>query len=204
VRHRIGAALFVASVLWLIPAVAAAQNSVIATSPAFNSKPWIVVSGGSTTMLGDCDQCENENYLHGGHARITAGASIKERTDLGAQVLWVPQTLTTGDKIKVIFVMGGAQFRPWKSKGFFLTAESGMAFLRNWLDVFEPQNPPIRSKAFALGIGAGWEWRTRTHFGLQISGSHDVAALGDLQTSITTAQNVVGNFWSVGAGIVIR
>ena len=203
-RRRTSAALFIATALWLMPVPAAAQNASAATGASFDSKPWIVVSGGSTTMLGDCDQCENENYLHGGHMRVTAGASIKERTDLGVQLLWVPQTLTTGDKIKVFFVMGGAQFRPWKTRGFFLTTEAGMAFLRNWLDVFEPQNPPIRSKAFALGIGAGWAWRTRSHFGLQISGSHDVAALGDLQTSVTTAQNVVGNFWSVGAGLVIR
>ena len=191
---------------WLMPAAAFAQ---VAQPPSSNSTPgsgpWIVIGGGSTTLLGDCHDCEGDaNYLHTGSVRANAGASINERTDLGAEVMWVPETLSSGDKIKVFFVMGGVQFRPWKSRGFFLNAASGMAFLRNWLDVFEAQTPPIRSKAFALGLGAGWEWRTRSRFGMQISGSQHVAALGDLQTSDFTAQNVVGNFWSVGAAIVIR
>jgi len=185
-----------AIVCWLLPATAHAQTP--------GSGPWIVIGGGSTTLLGDCSDCEGDNYLHTGSVRANAGASINERADLGAEIMWVPETLSTGDKIKVFFVMGGVQFRPWKTRGFFLNAASGMAFLRNWLDVFEAQTPPIRSKAFALGIGAGWEWRTPSHFGMQISGSQHVAALGDLQTSERTAQNVVGNFWSVGAALVIR
>jgi len=31
-----------------------------------------------------------------------------------------------------------------------------------------------------------------------------VAALGDLATSQTTIQNVVGNFWSLGSALVVR
>jgi hypothetical protein len=38
-----------------------------------------------------------------------------------------------------------------------------------------------------------------------VFGSQHVAALGDLTTSnATTVENVVGNFWAVGAAIVIR
>jgi hypothetical protein len=87
-----GAALAIPTMLWLMPAPAAAQN---APSASFESKPWIVVSGGSTTMLGDCDQCENENYLHGGHVRVNAGAS-SGRTDLAFKCSGSP--VTTGDK----------------------------------------------------------------------------------------------------------
>jgi hypothetical protein len=40
---------------------------------------------------------------------------------------------------------------------------------------------------------------------VQAFGSQHVAALGDLTTSEeTTVENVVGNFWMVGAAIVIR
>ena len=35
-------------------------------------------------------------------------------------------------------------------------------------------------------------------------GAQHVAALGDFQTAGGTVENVVGNFWSVGAAIVIR
>jgi hypothetical protein len=52
-------------------------------------------------------------------------------------VLWVPATLTTGDEIRVTFLMAAVQFRPWQTRGFFLRGVAGMAFLKNWLDAFE-------------------------------------------------------------------
>jgi len=42
------------------------------------------------------------------------------------------------------------------------------------------------------------------HFGAQIFAAQHAAALGDLTSGETTAENVLGNFWSVGAAIVIR
>jgi hypothetical protein len=42
------------------------------------------------------------------------------------------------------------------------------------------------------------------HFGAQVLGGQQVAAVGDLETSERTLENVMGNFWSVGAAIVIR
>jgi hypothetical protein len=39
---------------------------------------------------------------------------------------------------------------------------------------------------------------------VQVFGAQHVAALGDLQSGTTTIENVIGNFWSVGAAIVIR
>ena len=60
------------------------------------------------------------------------------------------------------------------------------------------------SKAFALEIGGGWEWRLSRRFGTQVFGSQHVATLGDLETATTRVENVVGNFWSLGGAIVIR
>jgi hypothetical protein len=191
----------------VIPAHAGAQAGALAVpagDPAPASRPWVVVGSASTTLLGDCTDCEADNYLHSAGVLANAGVSITPRTDLGVEVLWVPATLSTGDEIRVTFLMASVQFRPWVSRGFFLKAGSGMAFLKNWLDAIEASNPPVRSKAFSLGLGAGWEWRSRRRLGFQLFGAQHVAALGDLQTSERTIQDVVGNFWSAGAAVVIR
>ncbi len=188
------------------PAMADAQEAAPAGSSDVTpfTRLWIVGGGASTTMLGDCTDCAADTYLHSGSVFAAAGRSINRRTDFGAEVLWVPSTLTAGDTIRVTFLMASFQFRPWRTKGFFLKAGSGMAFVNNWLATVDENAPPIRSKAFALGIGAGWEWRTSEHLGVQIMGSQHAAALGDLVTSERTGENVMGNFWSVGAGFVIR
>jgi len=187
-----------------LPGVSAAQNAAPPSPPADDSRLWIVAGGGSTTLLGDCTDCEGNRYLHSAHFLGNAGISINERTDFGGEVLWVPQTLSTGDEIKVTFVMSAVQFRPWRTQGFFLKAGLGMAFLRNWLSALEDSSPPIRSKAFALGLGAGWEFPVGGRVGVQLVGAQHAAALGDLQTSERTVENVMANFWSVGAAIVIR
>ena len=57
----------------------------------------------------------------------------------------------------------------------------------------------------ALTYGAGLEVRSRGRFGLQVFGQHHVVALGDLSvTGGLTAEDVIGNMWTLGASIVIR
>jgi len=79
-----------------------------------------------------------------------------------------------------------------------------MAFIRNWVITSTIETAASRSKAFGLGLTAGWEWRTRGPVSLQVFGAQHVAALGDLVTSTGTVQNVVGNFWTIGGAVVIR
>lgn len=195
----------VAAILVLAPALVCAQtpSDVSASSPV--SRYWLTAGGASTTLFGDCSDCEADTYLHSGSVMVAAGWSLNSRADLGGEFLWVPATLTTGDHLKVSNLMVTVQFRPWQSSGFFLKASSGMAFFRNWLKTIdENATVPLRSKAFVLGVGTGWEWRTRSRIGVQAYGTLHAAALGDLETSDRTIQNVMGNFWSVGGAIVVR
>ena len=76
-----------------------------------------------------------------------------------------------------------------------------MAFVRNWVDAIGPA--PINQKALSVVIGAGWAFRWSERIGLQTFGAQHVAALGDLQGA-QEVEDVVGNFWSIGAAIVIR
>jgi len=189
---------------WLAPATAAAQQA----PPPDGSGAWIVVGGGSTTVLSDCPDCTGENnYRHAGGLLINAGVSLNRRADVGAEVLWVPSTAITGDEIRTTFVMAVGQFRPWVTRGFFLKGGAGMAFVRNWvvdLSGNTDEAPPFTSKALAVVVGAGWEWLLTPKFGFELFGSQHVGALGDIQSSVGRIENVVGNFWTAGGGIVFR
>ena len=189
--------------LLVMPSHASAQTS---SSSSPDTRPWIVVGGGSTTLIGDCTDCVEGTYQHTGGLLINAGAALSQRTDVGAEVLWVPAHLPSGEDLRSTFIMAAVQFRPWRTNGFFVKAGAGIALVRNWVVDLEQTGkaPPFISSAFGLGIGAGWEWRTRSRFGAQIFGSQHVAALGDLNTGTSTVDNVIGNFWSAGAAIVIR
>lgn len=185
------------------PSPASAQASGASSD---DTRPWIVVGGASTTLIGDCTDCVEGTYQHTGGLLINAGASLSQRTDVGAEVLWVPAHLPGGEDLRTTYVMAAVQFRPWRTTGFFVKAGTGIAFVRNWVVDLEQTGkaPPFISSAFGLGLGAGWEWRTASRFGAQIFGSQHVVALGDLNTGTDIADNVIGNFWSAGAAIVIR
>ena len=186
----------------LAPAVVGAQETQPVPTESKRG-PWVVFGGASTTMLGDCEDCAGDMYMHSGGAFGQAGIALNRRADLGGEVFWSYATIPSGDHVRAVFLMTTVQFRPWQGRGFFVKGGAGMAFVRNWLNVLE-EAPPTRSKALAIEVGAGWEWRATSHFGLQVFGGHHVAALGDLETSVRTLENVVGNVWSIGAAIVIR
>ena len=188
--------------LLLSSGVAAAQTAT-SSSPSSGWQPWIVVGGSSTTLLGDCTDCPADTYVHDGGVLGIVGTPLTPRTDIGGQIFWVPSSSAAGEPINTTYVMGTFQFRPWGSSGFFVRLSSGMAFVRNWI-VDTDTSTSFTSKAFALEIGGGWEWRFSRRFGTQVFGSQHVAALGDLQGSTQRVENVMGNFWSAGAAIVIR
>jgi hypothetical protein len=196
------ACLILVALLW--PAGASAQQAVDNNPPAWERGPWIVVGGGWTTLLGDCTDCEDRPYIKAGSVVGDGGVAINRRIDVGGEVFWTGQTLSTGDRIHVTTLMGAVQFRPWVTQGFFVKGGIGLAILRNWLDTTGSGFPPERSRAMAVGIGAGWEFPIAGRFGVQILGSQHVTALGDLRTSERTIENVMGNFWSAGAAVVIR
>ena len=125
--------------------------------------------------------------------------------DAGLEVSWVPATSKAGDDVRSTFVLAAAQFRPWESRGFFLQGRHGHGL--------RPQLRLRRDRHAAADHveGAGTDlWRRlgvpphRATWAFEMFGAQHVAALGDFQTGGVTVENVIGNFWSVGAAIVIR
>jgi hypothetical protein len=204
-------ALLIAVLTGLTAAGASAQSPATAeATPADKSKLWLVAGTAATTLRGDCQECEQPGaFLHTGSLFVAVGRRMNERMDAGVEAVWVPAETATGNQIRATFVLAAAQFRPWQSRGFILKTGMGMTFVRNWVYDGTGVQPPVTSKALGLTYSAGWVFRRHARVGLQVLGTQHVAALGDFQTGAgtdgpATIENVVGNFWSIGAAIVIR
>jgi len=203
-------AVLVIALAGLTAAGAGAQTPAAAGSggegtPADRSKGWFVAGTAATTLRGDCQDCEQPGaFIHTASVLAGAGRRINDRMDAGAEVFWVPADSPSSSRINSTFVVATAQFRPWQSRGFFLKAGMGMAFVRNWVFDGTGVQPPVTSKALGLTYSAGWVFRRHARAGLQLMGTQHVAALGDFQTTTGPIENVVGNYWSLGAAIVIR
>jgi hypothetical protein len=208
----LGIAAVAVAVACAMPARAGAQVTQPAASPVgtttHQSNAWIVIGGTSTTLHGDCQEdCiahGTGSYLHTGSVLGAAGMRVTPQMDAGVEVSWVPATSATGADIRSTFVVAAAQFRPWNSQGFMIKGGMGMAFVRNFIYDGTGTLPPITSKALGLTYGAGWMFRRAERLGVQVFGAQHMAALGDFQIGGATVENVIGNFWSVGAAVVIR
>jgi hypothetical protein len=190
-----------------VPAHVAAQSAP-QPAPARTSNLWLTAGGGYTSQKGDCSNCTPGEviYVKSGNLLIDAGFRANAQLDGAVELTWAPSQMRTGDDIRVTYLMGVGQYRPLKNHGFFVKGGMGVAFVRNWVfDVTNDVTPAFTTNAMALTYGAGWEVRSRGRFGLQVFGQHHVVALGDLSvTGGLTAEDVIGNMWTLGASIVIR
>jgi hypothetical protein len=173
-----------------------------ATGVGGSSRAWFVAGTAFATVRGDCQTCEGDYpYRHSASVLANIGFQVNPRMDVGAEVFWMPVDTADG-RVNTTHIDAVTQFRPWASQGFFVKGGAGMAFLRNWVDAVGPD--AINSKNLSVVIGAGWVLRPTARLGLQLFGAQHVSAIGDLQTSAGDIPDVVGNFWSLGAGVVIR
>ena len=87
-----------AALLLAMPAIAAAQTQTPAPPPPpTTSNLWIAVGGGSTTVRGHCQFCEEDrDYLHAGSVLGDFGYRASPRADVGAEVLWTTATNAAG------------------------------------------------------------------------------------------------------------
>jgi hypothetical protein len=190
--------LWMCALAWLISAPAVAQNP----PQADESKLWIVAGAGFGTLRGHCTDCGAEfPYRHGLGIVGNGGYHVNSRMDAGGDVFWMQWKNESGT-IQAVALTGVGQFRPWESKGFFVKGGAGMAFVRNWVKTTGPH--PDDSKALAVVFGTGWEFKPKGRVGFQLFATQHVGALGDLQTVNGPVADVTGNFWSLGAAVVIR
>ena len=105
----------------------------------------------SATVRGDCQTCEEDfPYRHGPGILANAGYRVNPRMDVGAEIFWVPLETASGT-LNTTHIDAIAQFRPWRTHGFFIKGGAGMGFIRNWVDAIGPG--AINSKALSVVIG---------------------------------------------------
>jgi hypothetical protein len=170
------------------------------------SRLWLVAGSTFVTMRGDCRACDEEGeptlpVRHGPGILADVGYRVNERMDAGVEVSWASFDTALGN-LRNTHLDAIAQFRPWRSHGFFLKGGAGIALVRNWVDALGPES--INSKALSVVIGGGWAFRTRERVGLLLLATQHAVALGDIQTADGTVDDVMGNVWSLGAAIVFR
>ena len=165
---------------------------------------WFGVGGAYVARRGDCTTCEQDFPVPRATwaCSIDIGRRINPQMDVAAEVYWTP-TSSSDDRANVTHFDAIAQYRLWKSHGFFLKGGAGMALVRNWVDV-TGGGDSVRSKAFSVVIGGGWAFHATERFSAQIFATQHAAALGDLQTSEGEFQDVLANFWSVGIAVNFR
>jgi hypothetical protein len=192
------------ALIGLVPAAAVAQP-VSANAPVRagrSSELWLVAGGAFAVQRGDCQTCEADTpHRQVGGVLANIGYRVTPQMDVGAELFWTSAPTTSGD-IHTTHIDAVAQFRPWASKGMFIKGGAGMAFVRNWVDASGPD--AINSKALSVVIGGGWAFRPSERVGLQVFGAQHAGAVGDLQTTSGDVPDVIGNFWSLGAALVIR
>ena len=208
-----GLAAGVVALACLTPALAAAQSVEVVATPASESaadqsRMWFVIGATTTTIRGDCQEpCAAHGtgaYLHGGSILGVAGVRVNPQVDAGIEVSWVPATTKDGQDFRTTFLLATGQYRPFASNGFFLRGGMGMAFVRNFTFDAADSVPPITSKALGLTYGAGWVFGRSSRVGFELFGAQHMAALGDFVSGGVNNENVIANFWSLGAAIVIR
>jgi hypothetical protein len=196
--------LLVAVLAGWLPTAARAQTPPPAAAAPADATPrlWIVAGPAFVAGRGDCQTCEEDfPYRQTTGLLGNIGARANSKMDVGAEVFWIPVDFG-GRTAHITHLDAIAQYRPWASQGFFLKGGAGLAFVRNFTDV--PGGDSVRSKAFSVVIGGGWAFRPSSRFGVQLFAAQHAAALGDLQTSAGDIQDVLVNFWSIGAAIVFR
>jgi hypothetical protein len=183
-------------------AIAAAQAPLPGSSAPEWSRLWIVAGGSSSTLRPDCQECEADYpYYHSGGVLGDIGYRVTNQMDVGGEVFWMPFDTAAGH-VRATHIDAVAQFRPWSGQGFFVKGGAGMAFIHNFVETLGVESE--FSKAFSVVVGAGWAFRPVERLGFQIFGTQHAASVGDIQSASGDVNDVVGNFWSIGAGIVIR
>ena len=62
----------------------------------------------------------------------------------------------------------------------------------------------MSNQALSVVMGGGWHVRPAARLGLELFAAQHAAAIGDLKTADADVPDIMGNFWSIGAAIVIR
>jgi hypothetical protein len=188
--------------LAVAPGVALAQDTSAPPQPK-EVGWWIGGGGGYLAGRADCSNCEAErNYGDGGAFLFQGGFRVRNRLHVGAELYSTSRTMPAGT-FRDTQMLGVFQYRPFASLGFFLKGGYGMAFVRDAIPI-EGVEVTARTSGMGVMYGAGWEFPVGRNVSFAPLAATYITTVGDVTTSVGTAQNVVINGWFAGALLMIH
>jgi hypothetical protein len=192
--------LTAALVLMAAAAQASAQDAPAATP---SRGGWLGAGLGYGAFRTDCSNCARDDlYSSGGSLVVNGGVTVNDRVDAGGEIHWASTALDSGE-YRAAFLLGIVQFRPWRTRGFYLKGGLGLAFLHSRITV-NGETTSSAPKGLGVHYGAGWIVRQGRRVSFAPFGGQYVATLGDIALPSSVAENVVGNSWLAGVVVLFR
>jgi hypothetical protein len=191
----------VVSALILTAAAQAYAQDTQAPLPARGG--WLGAGLGYGAFRTDCSNCTRDDlYSTGGSLVVSGGVTVNDQVDAGGEILWASTALQSGS-YRAAFLLGVVQFRPWRTRGFYLKGGLGLAFVRTNITSGD-QATESSPKGLGVHYGAGWVFGRGRRVSFAPFGGHYVASLGDVPTPDGNAENPVSNVWFAGVTVFVR
>ena len=185
---------------------ASAQDTTAAPATPAAQPPrgaWLGVSLGYAAFRTDCNNCERDDlYSSGGSLSVAGGVRVSDRVDAGGEIFWASTAFDSGE-YRASLLLGTVQFRPWRTRGFYVKGGFGLAFVRASITV-DGQTTESKPKGLGVHYGAGWLFGGGRRVSFAPFGGHYVASLGDIPTAGGVAENPVSNVWFAGVTVFVR
>jgi hypothetical protein len=193
--------LILAATLLLWPGVVHAQDA--GPVKPQGSRWWAGGGGGYLAGRADCTNCETDPPFGNGSAFLFhGGLRVTERLLVGGEIFSTGRTLN-GINLRDTYLLGIAQYRPFRTHGFFLKGGYGIGFIKDAFTV-EGVEETARTSGIGLMYGVGWVFREGSRLSFAPVAAQYVTTVGDVEAAAGTAQNVVVNSWFVGAVVMVR
>jgi hypothetical protein len=162
---------------------------------------------GYAAAKADCSNCSPEGeYGSGAVYNDVAAVAI-------APVWWVNSKIVAGVELqaessrtqaRAVYLLGIVRFHPWEHKGFFLRGGYGLLQVKAPLALPDGSVSTAKYRGMALTYGAGWMFRQNRRLSWGPYGAHYVGTLGSAVIGSFQAQNIIGNTWFAGVGVVFN
>ncbi len=114
------------------------------------------------------------------------------------------QAESSRTEARAVYLLGIVRFHPWEHKGFFLRGGYGLLQVKAPLTLPDGSVSTAKYRGMALTYGAGWMFRQNSRFAWGPYGAHYVGTLGSAVIGSFQAQNIIGNTWFAGVGVVFN
>jgi hypothetical protein len=193
--------LLLAAGVVLVSGVAAAQPA--NRTPGEPAGWWLGAGGGYLAGHASCSNCESDRPFDDGYSVVfQGGARVTPRLLVGGEVFTTERSGANAT-VRDTYLIAIAQYRPFTNYGFFIKGGYGVALVKERIPL---PDGDLEARTWGMGLmyGAGWLFRRQQRVSFAPVAGTYVTTVGNVQTPVGTAENVVINSWFAGAVLMIR